>query len=258
MVLERIDSGENRRPRRLGNSDRSRGSSDRIGQRSDRPSARGPRTVRAISSRIEAGRVGAIPRGRLHPRGTRRAAIGSGRPRWEHAAIEAIGRVIEFWGFKRNHGRVWALLYLQNASLTAAELESALQLSKGAISMLLRELEQWLVIKKVASSTDALWHYRAEFDVLKLATQVFARRELKFVESVHAELLAAMKAAVASRADRAILDRLRHLVLLARTAESALSLILQPTKPKLDAIASVVRAFRRYSKGVSWTNTTTK
>ena len=41
---------------------------------------------------------------------------------WEAMAIDAVGNVIEFWGFKRNQGRVWALLYLRNEALTAAEL----------------------------------------------------------------------------------------------------------------------------------------
>ena len=38
--------------------------------------------------------------------------------RWEQIAIEAVGDVIEFWGFKRNQGRVWALLYLRDEGLT--------------------------------------------------------------------------------------------------------------------------------------------
>ena len=39
---------------------------------------------------------------------------------WVHLALEAVGNVIEFWGFKRNQGRVWAYLYFvertQNSS----------------------------------------------------------------------------------------------------------------------------------------------
>ena len=36
-----------------------------------------------------------------------------GLPRWESLAIDAVGNVIEFWGFKHNQGRVWAVLYLR-------------------------------------------------------------------------------------------------------------------------------------------------
>jgi len=31
---------------------------------------------------------------------------------WETTVLEAVGRMIEFWGFKRNHGRIWSLLFL--------------------------------------------------------------------------------------------------------------------------------------------------
>ena len=61
---------------------------------------------------------------------------------WEAIAIDAVGNVIEFWGFKRNQGRVWALLYLRGEPLTAGEIERELDLSKGGVSMLLRDLER--------------------------------------------------------------------------------------------------------------------
>ena len=43
----------------------------------------------------------------------------TGLPQWEAMAIDAVGRVIEFWGFKRNQGRVWALLYLRSVPMSA-------------------------------------------------------------------------------------------------------------------------------------------
>ena len=41
---------------------------------------------------------------------------------WRALVFEAVGRVISFWGFKRNHGRLWALLYLTGEPLSAAEI----------------------------------------------------------------------------------------------------------------------------------------
>ena len=64
--------------------------------------------------------------------------------------MDAVGNVIEFWGFKRNQGRVWALLYLRGEPLTAGEIERELELSKGGVSMLLRDLERWGVISACA------------------------------------------------------------------------------------------------------------
>ena len=49
---------------------------------------------------------------------------------------DAVGALIEGWGFKRNMGRMWAVLYLEDHALSAAELGERLGLSTGAVSML--------------------------------------------------------------------------------------------------------------------------
>ncbi len=46
---------------------------------------------------------------------------------WEALAVDAVGGVIEFWGFKRNQGRLWALLYLRDVALSATELQTELE-----------------------------------------------------------------------------------------------------------------------------------
>ena len=50
---------------------------------------------------------------------------------------DVVGRLIEFWGFKRNMGRIWAVLYLSPEPLSAEDLRQLLQLSSGAVSMTL-------------------------------------------------------------------------------------------------------------------------
>jgi DNA-binding transcriptional regulator GbsR (MarR family) len=58
---------------------------------------------------------------------------------WQSEALvsDSIGRLIEFWGFKRNMGRLWAILYLSDRPLSAPEIQDRLQLSSGAVSMTL-------------------------------------------------------------------------------------------------------------------------
>ena len=95
---------------------------------------------------------------------------------WEVLVVNAVGSVIEFWGFKRNQGRVWALLYLRDQALTAAEIEKELDLSKGGVSMLIRDLERWGVVLRVRTPGDASWRYRAETDLLQMARRVIEER----------------------------------------------------------------------------------
>src|SRR5437870_5171843 len=76
---------------------------------------------------------------------------------WEALVVDAVGNTIDFWRFKRNHGRVWALLYLRGRALSAAEIQEALGLSKGAVSMVTREIESWGVIHRARAPGDATW-----------------------------------------------------------------------------------------------------
>ena len=71
-------------------------------------------------------------------------------PNWENNVIESIGRVIGFWGFKENHGRIWAYLYL-NGPTNSKDLRSKLGISKGGMSMLLSDLESWGIITRITN-----------------------------------------------------------------------------------------------------------
>src|SRR6267143_1127988 len=46
-----------------------------------------------------------------------------------HEAADAVGALMEFWGFKRVMGRIWALLYLRGDELSASELCDQLSIS---------------------------------------------------------------------------------------------------------------------------------
>src|SRR5688500_17886473 len=87
-------------------------------------------------------------------------AVGTMAP-WETLVVDAVGNVIEFWQFKRNQGRVGALLYLRGKAMNAAELQETLGLSKGGVSMLVRELEQWGVVVRQRSPAVDVWKYAA-------------------------------------------------------------------------------------------------
>ena len=73
-------------------------------------------------------------------------------PEWENTVIESIGRVIGFWGFKENHGRIWSYLYLKGPT-TSKELRDKLGISKGGMSMLLSDLENWNIIDRQLRTT---------------------------------------------------------------------------------------------------------
>lgn len=107
---------------------------------------------------------------------------------WEALVVDAVGNTIDFWRFKRNHGRVWALLYLRGRALSAAEIQESLGLSKGGVSMVTRELETWGVIHRVRVPGDATWRFVAETDLMKMIRRVIEDREAAFVARVREDL----------------------------------------------------------------------
>jgi len=163
-------------------------------------------------------------------------------PRWEALAVDAVGNVIEFWGFKRNQGRVWALLYLRDAPLSAGRLERELSLSKGAVSMLLRDLERWGVVERVREPGGAAWHYRAETDLIRMVSRVIEEREARFLLRIRAEIEEARRLArdegevVAER-----LARLDRMVDLAKQTERALRLFVKTARLDVGGMFGVFR-----------------
>lgn len=115
---------------------------------------------------------------------------------WESERIvsDAVGRLMVLWGFKRNMGRVWTVLFLSDAPLTAKTLQQRLQLSSGAVSMTLGELSRWGVVGKVWVRGDRRDFYEAEGNLWKMISRVLRERERGEVEAAIEAFEAALDA----------------------------------------------------------------
>jgi len=162
---------------------------------------------------------------------------------------DAVGGVIEFWGFKRNMGRMWALLYLERRPLSAADLGERLTLSAGAVSMTLADLQQWGVVKKTWVPGERRDYFEAETSIWKMVSRVFRERELRRIneaietfEEVIDELERAEGRGPAAEAERTsfALERLRGLLAIARIGAALLDAVL--SGKKIDA--SPLQAFK--------------
>lgn len=100
----------------------------------------------------------------------------------ELLVAEAVGRLIEFWGFRAVLGRIWAILYLSEKPLSAAELCDRLTISTGAASMSLAELERWGVVARHRPTGERKDFFEAETDIWKMVSRVYRDRELVQIE----------------------------------------------------------------------------
>ena len=141
---------------------------------------------------------------------------------------DTIGRLMEFWGFKRPMGRVWTLLYLAPEPLGAAESGDELRMSSGAGSMALAELLKWGAVKKTWRPGERRDYYEAETTIGRLVQRVLRERELVLIQEFAEALEAAeRRLSVTESNDEARIvfkrGRLQELRTLANLGESLLS-----------------------------------
>lgn len=160
----------------------------------------------------------------------------------EAAVSDVVGKLIEFWGFKRNMGRVWSVLYLSPEPLSAEELRQSLKLSSGAVSMTVNELLRWGVVRKVWVQGERKDFYTAEVQLWRMISRVFNERE-------KSEIVSAIEAFEDALADVAKLrsspdpktrqraelqyDRIKQLLELAKLGKGLIDTLLATAK--LDA-----------------------
>jgi DNA-binding transcriptional regulator GbsR (MarR family) len=145
----------------------------------------------------------------------------------ELEVADTIGRLMEFWGFKRPMGRMWTLLYLSPSPLGAAELGEQLKMSAGAVSMTLNELLKWGAVKKSWRPGERRDFYEAETSIGKLVQRVLRERELELVRQF-GEALSNADSALPRAAESGSLpdfkrDRVHELQRLARLGETLLT-----------------------------------
>lgn len=151
---------------------------------------------------------------------SRRAAESAPLLPWELALADAVADVIAFWNFKPSHARVWTLLYVRDSALDAGTLQRLLGLSKGSVSMSVRELERWGVLHR--EEGDRLVRYRAEKDFFAMISRVLAEREGALVDRAARDIARAEHLASEEGVDADALARVERLRQLAELVSAAI------------------------------------
>jgi DNA-binding transcriptional regulator GbsR (MarR family) len=172
------------------------------------------------------------------------------------AAADAVGALMELWGFRRQLGRVWAVLFLSDRPLAAPELCARLEISTGLLSMTLAELRRWGVVRPVEVRGDRKEHYEAETNVWSLVARVLREREQRAVEGALSAFERALHDARAALADvdpsvkaaaRFKARRLELLVDLSRAALNVLRVLLDSARADAGPLKLLSEALGRRS-----------
>ena len=177
---------------------------------------------------------------RTPPTGGRAVAA---EPGADLLVADAVGEVIEYWGFKRILGRLWAILYLEDQPLTAAELQQRLGVSAGTLSMGLAELGRWGVVHRMFRPGERAEYFRPETDLWAMVSRVLGERERRLVISVQRQLedaaeRIAQEPAGPDRASRA--ERVQKLSVLADVAGGLLDAFLATRRVDATPLTRVI------------------
>lgn len=91
--------------------------------------------------------------------------------------VEHWGMMARSWGINASMGEMFALLYITGEDWTAEDLRDRLRVSRGNVSMNLRELIAWGVVHKVHRQGERREYYRAEADVWTLFRRILRERK---------------------------------------------------------------------------------
>jgi DNA-binding transcriptional regulator GbsR (MarR family) len=91
--------------------------------------------------------------------------------------VQAWGVLGTSWGISRSMAQVHALLLLNKNELSTEDIMEELQLSRGNVNMVLRELVMWNLIYKSTKPGDRKEYFKAEHDIWQIATRIVVERK---------------------------------------------------------------------------------
>ncbi|WP_226642673.1 GbsR/MarR family transcriptional regulator [Microbulbifer variabilis] len=92
------------------------------------------------------------------------------------AFVLHFGEMGNRWGFNRTVGQMFALLTIHPSPLNAEQLAQALKISRGNVSMGLKELQAWRLIELQHQPGDRKDYFTAAGSIWELARTVFEER----------------------------------------------------------------------------------
>ena len=99
-------------------------------------------------------------------------------------AADLVGDFIQYWGFKKVQGRIWACLFLMNEPLNTRQLVELLGISNSLVSISVAELLRYRVILEVEKGRNGVLLYRANPEVGAVIAGVLRSREQKLLKRI--------------------------------------------------------------------------
>jgi DNA-binding transcriptional regulator GbsR (MarR family) len=131
-----------------------------------------------------------------------------------------FGEMGSRWGINRTVGQIYALLYVLGKPLNADDIAEHLSFSRSNVSMGLKELQSWRLVKLMHQPGDRREYFEPPKDVWDIFKTLLEERRRRELEPTLSMLRDALLASPASDADRVAQERMRQMYELIEMASS--------------------------------------
>jgi len=138
-----------------------------------------------------------MPRGKRESPATDPAGDAAQRAR--AIFIDGMGGIGEFWGIARAMGQIWAVLYLNEQSMTMDDVVAAVGITKGHASTNLRALLRLGLVTKSWRPGDRKEYYSPQADLWAFARSVLRERQKQEFDQALASTVSSLSVLEAAR-----------------------------------------------------------
>ena len=125
--------------------------------------------------------------------------------------VSHFGEMGSRWGINRTVGQIYALIFISQRALNADEIAESLEFSRSNVSMGLKELQAWRLVRMKHLPGDRREYFEAPQDVWEIFRVLAEERRRREVEPTLSLLRMALLEQPGSDADRHAQERMRQM-----------------------------------------------
>ena len=125
--------------------------------------------------------------------------------------VAHFGEMGSRWGINRTVGQIYALIFISQKPLNADEIAETLEFSRSNVSMGLKELQSWRLVRLKHQAGDRREYFEAPRDVWEIFRVLAEERRRREIEPTLSMLRTALLQQPVNDADRHAQERMRQM-----------------------------------------------
>ena len=125
--------------------------------------------------------------------------------------VSHFGEMGSRWGINRTVGQIYALIFISPHALNADDIAEALEFSRSNVSMGLKELQSWRLVKLRHQPGDRREYFEAPADVWEIFRVLAEERRRREIDPTLSMLRMALLEAPTSDAERHAQERMKEM-----------------------------------------------